>query len=276
MRRTVHTPPNSLAFTLIELLVVIAIIALLVALLLPAMAQAREVARRITCGVQLRQIGQAVATYGNDYDAFPPPQYGAYTHQQSGDPNYYFANYTGDQHSFILGPQVYDHGLGTFMEQRNSWTSHLYITHWWEAVGLEYLNNDPNVLLCPSSIDITPVVNGYFNWMGYNTYHWFGWTQINVMRGYHAGMRDDTRLLVRGDDLLMTDLSWTAYHQRNQSHANHRRTSDTNASDIDPYENPSDGTNHLYVDGSVSWVHRDEMSRSRDTFSGIIYARWSN
>jgi len=51
-------------FSLVELLVVVAVIGALVALLLPAVQGAREAARRIACGSNLREIGCGI--YGHE------------------------------------------------------------------------------------------------------------------------------------------------------------------------------------------------------------------
>ena len=59
-------------FTLIELLVVIAIIAILAAILFPVFAQAREAARKAACQSNLKQLGNAVLMYAQDFDELLP------------------------------------------------------------------------------------------------------------------------------------------------------------------------------------------------------------
>jgi len=67
---------KSKAFTLIELLVVVAIIALLVAILIPSLSKARDRARTVRCGANLRQWGIATWNYSSSNDGLLPAKGG--------------------------------------------------------------------------------------------------------------------------------------------------------------------------------------------------------
>jgi prepilin-type N-terminal cleavage/methylation domain-containing protein len=69
-------------FRLLELLAVVAVIGLLVACLLPVSRTAREPARRMQCGNNLKQIGIALVMYEEEYGSLPP----AYTVGADGKP----------------------------------------------------------------------------------------------------------------------------------------------------------------------------------------------
>src|ERR1041385_7653112 len=74
MPRATHTRANHAGFTLVELLTVIGIIAILIALLLPALSNARRQARKVQCMSNLRQVGQALAIYSQQFKGYLFPQ----------------------------------------------------------------------------------------------------------------------------------------------------------------------------------------------------------
>lgn len=63
---------KAFAFTLIELLVVIAIIAVLAAMLLPALSKVKETSKRTKCSSNIKQVGQNMVLYANDFKGHMP------------------------------------------------------------------------------------------------------------------------------------------------------------------------------------------------------------
>lgn len=124
-------------FTIVELLVSIAIIGILVGLLLPAVQSAREFARRVQCGNNLRQIGLALHHHADSMRVFPASGWTTASKQ----------NPTG----VYIGWQA---SLLTHLEQKQVASGYDVNSHWWSERNLLIGRIPIAIYQCPS----TPLV----------------------------------------------------------------------------------------------------------------------
>jgi prepilin-type N-terminal cleavage/methylation domain-containing protein/prepilin-type processing-associated H-X9-DG protein len=120
-------------FTLIELLVVIAIIGVLIGLLLPAIQKIRELANRISCQNNLKQIGLGMLNFEQERGGFPPSA------TKQGGPLY-----DGYQHSWSAA-------LLPYIEQTNSFKLYRYDRDWDHPDNAEAVRTYLKLFNCPST-----------------------------------------------------------------------------------------------------------------------------
>jgi prepilin-type N-terminal cleavage/methylation domain-containing protein len=119
------------AFTLVELLVVIAIIGVLVALLLPAVQAAREAARRMQCGNNIKQFALGGINFEVARGHFPKGNYATGTFPEGGNVSWMFV------------------AMG-YLEQRNLYDQVVSAGSLTNALNRGILPSAPPFIRCPS------------------------------------------------------------------------------------------------------------------------------
>lgn len=128
-----------LGFTMPDLLVSIAVVAVLIAILAPSLIKSYEMARRVVCMSNVRQIGYAVAMYADDNEEELPGSIFLPDDSRSA---------SGTHNSIFLHVDARDEraselGLDFMDEKYKSWDGIGYL------FGEGYLSH-PNVFYCPS------------------------------------------------------------------------------------------------------------------------------
>ncbi|MDD2710151.1 MAG: DUF1559 domain-containing protein [Verrucomicrobiae bacterium] len=220
----------SIAFTLIELLVCTAIIGLLAALLSPALKAARDKAKQIACMNNLRQIGLAASMYAQNNDGWLP-------HSSNSALKFSTAN----RHwRYLLAPFFniatptttnLEHGVFQCPAQKNtscgdttSGDNGFYGGYAWNWRYLGWRDSDTSP---PSWVNISDVNNPAQTIMAGDSSDWYAGTTWT----YRCFMLYDWTVSTEGSSAV-----------------SHRHTG---------------GGNYLWVDGHVSWHHRDEMWTNR-------------
>jgi prepilin-type N-terminal cleavage/methylation domain-containing protein/prepilin-type processing-associated H-X9-DG protein len=152
------------AFTLVELLVVIAIIALLMAILVQGLQKAMDLAYRIKCGSNLKNIATASYTYATTQGEYYVP-----------------FSYVGGNQAKLLGNYSYNSGDRIWYQDR-TFRKYLNVEDYIVSSNLKAM---PKEFLCPADkiskkkTDIEDRIS-----YAYNNTDWRPWTIAYTIVGY--------------------------------------------------------------------------------------------
>jgi prepilin-type processing-associated H-X9-DG protein len=139
VRRECHRRSGTIAtkrasgFGLVELIIVIGLVTLMAGLLLPAIQSAREAARRMQCGHQLRQVGLGLLGFEAAYRVFPA----------SGWTRASRANPSGAQHGWRAS-------LLPFLDAQSLAAPYRVDVHWWSPENATVVSQPIPLFRCPS------------------------------------------------------------------------------------------------------------------------------
>ncbi len=263
------------AFTLVELLVVIAIIATLVSLLLPAIKHAKEDARRLVCGTQIRQVLIPQLNYTEENRGlFPRGTWGTPTIMGNGrnvlialgsDRHDYYGGIDQEPGSWSPARRVLtcpsaDPALNPSNAHKDVVTYSDVGTYGIMANGLHSFYNYVGGRGRDASVNTDGTIDNYHDGSG-SPYWWHGWpayssaTWARYENPHELGPVPSTELRYRHNDAaLITDRMWemttsNPYYPNNWSDylgtisANHVDVAGLNVV----------GGNVGYVDGHVEW-----------------------
>jgi prepilin-type N-terminal cleavage/methylation domain-containing protein/prepilin-type processing-associated H-X9-DG protein len=172
-------PARLRGLTLVEMLVVIAIIALLMALLLPAVQGAREAARQIQCGNNLKQIGLALSSHVLHQGAFPDSV--AFDNPHDGNPGPPDRNGCG--WILLILPYLDQQPLFDRFANGDCFTGSYPSGGLWKAGCRELMQLQTATLHCPSDSDVLALSTSQYQWTG-----------IPVAQTSYKGVIGDTRM----------------------------------------------------------------------------------
>ena len=250
-------------FTLIEILVVISIIAILIALLLPALARARDLADQVVCASNLRELGQALHVYDNEFHAYPEDNLvnTPFGMDSGFNPNncptpwgYGLLYSTG----IIKNPAVFYCPRAVYYGAANAQSSLVVLAPAWRpfAVSLEWAGEQNNI----------PFYDIYFSYCYYfqrpqpSPVNWLAtnpWTDVVVKSQIPTlpfTQTDHGRpgTIIGGDITASYDGSWNSEFIGAPSPVSNHMTTSTGPA----------GANELLEDGAVEWKGPSQLNYS--------------
>lgn len=242
--------PIHRGFTLIELLVVVGIIALLMAILLPALGRARQEAIKVSCASNLRQWGNALATYAaSNNNSFP---------------------YNG-----LAQPPRIPVG-GNDMAWNSTSVREDFINQYLVEMTEDVTHSDNNVLFCPTDqwhrVQHSPTVVygtlvGYQLMVGRDTSQpWnYGPVERWVSKTKYDGPYSRVPIMM---NIMQSQGGATS---RNEAHNDNWFWANGPFSSHAGDGGMPQGANHLYEDASVNWSNWEEIEIATSSFGWNIW-----